>query len=123
VSLLIDTGVLIDVLRRDERPLDFLEALLDVPTASEVTRVELIQGLRSPERRDAERLMNAIGWIPLTEPIARHAGRLGRRWRASHQGVGVADLVIAATANLHGLELATTNVRHFPMLEGLRAPY
>jgi predicted nucleic acid-binding protein len=35
----------------------------------------------------------------------------------------VADLVIAATANLHGLELATTNVRHFPMLEGLRAPY
>lgn len=123
MSLLLDTGVLVDALRRDDRALDFLEALPDIPSASEVTRVELIQGLRSSERRDAERLMSSMGWIPLTEPIGRHAGRLGRRWRASHQGIGVADLVIAATADLHGLDLATTNVRHFPMLEGLQAPY
>ncbi|CAN5512008.1 type II toxin-antitoxin system VapC family toxin [soil metagenome] len=123
MNVLLDTGVLIDALRRDDRALDFLEALSDVPAATEVTRVELVQGLRSPERRDAERLMSTIGWIPLTEPIARLAGRLGRRWRASHRGIGVADLVIAATVDLHGLELATTNVRHFPMLEGLQAPY
>ena len=62
-------------------------------------------------------------WIPLDEPIARRAGDLGRRWRASHRGIATADLVIAATALEHELDLATLNVRHFPMFEKLGSPY
>ena len=31
--------------------------------------------------------------------------------------------VIAATALEHGLDLATLNVRHFPMFDGLAPPY
>jgi predicted nucleic acid-binding protein len=46
-----------------------------------------------------------------------------RRHRRSHAAIGVADYLIAATADTEGLELATLNVKHFPMFPGLRAPF
>ena len=70
----------------------------------------------------AERLFRTIRWIPVDEPISRRAGELGRRWDRHRPGIGLADLVIAATAEQLDAQLATTNVRHFPMFE-LRAPY
>lgn len=33
------------------------------------------------------------------------------------------DYFIAATADVKGLELATLNVRHYPMFKGLRSPF
>ena len=91
--------------------------------AAEITRVEVLRGVRSGERRLTERLLGSLRWIPLDEPIARRAGDLGRRWRASYRTLPTADLVIAATAIEHGLDLATLNVRHFPMFEMLVPPY
>jgi hypothetical protein len=63
-----------------------------------------------------------LSWIAVDEQIARHAGNLGGAWRRSH-GLATADLVIAATVEVVGGELATSNVRHFPMFAGLEAPY
>jgi predicted nucleic acid-binding protein len=83
----------------------------------------VIQGLRSAERRAAAKLFSLIEWIPVTEAIAQRAGELGRRWRRSHPGIGVADLAIAATAEQIEANLATRNVKHFPMFGSLRAPY
>ena len=37
--------------------------------------------------------------------------------------IGLADYLVAATADLHGLPLATLNVKHFPMFDDLRAPF
>jgi predicted nucleic acid-binding protein len=81
------------------------------------------RGLRSAERPATERLFHALDWSPLDEVIARGAGELGLEYRRSRAGIATADLVIAATAQLRGLELATANVRHYPMFPGLRAPY
>lgn len=50
-------------------------------------------------------------------------GELMRTYRRSHVGVGTADYLIAATAEVHGAELATLNVRHFPMFPDLRPPF
>ena len=58
---------------------------------------------------------------PLT--VLLGAGELGRACRRSHHGIGTVDLVIAATVQELGLELATGNVKHFPMFPGLRPPY
>jgi len=33
------------------------------------------------------------------------------------------DYLIAATAEVQGFELATLNVKHFPMFQGLRPPF
>jgi predicted nucleic acid-binding protein len=88
-----------------------------------VSRVEVLQGLRSSERAGAERLFALMRWIPVDEPIARAAGELGRRYRRSHAGVEVSDLIVAATAEQFDLPLATANAKHYPMFRGLRPPY
>jgi predicted nucleic acid-binding protein len=123
VSVLCDTSVIIDVLRGFPPAVAWARSLSEPPTCSEVTRVEVVRGLRTDERRATERLFGAITWIGLDEAIARRAGELGRTWRRSHQGIATADLIIAATAAEHGHELATLNVKHFPMVPGLRSPY
>ena len=123
MSVVLDTTVLIDVLRGHSPAVSYLVALDEVPLCSEVTRVEVMRGLRTAERGPAEQLFARLRWIPLDEAVARSAGELGRRIRRSHGGIGVADLVIAATAEEVGLPLVTTNVRHFPMVGSVTRPY
>ena len=123
MSVVFDTSILIDVLRGDSAALGYVRGVTDVPTCSEVTRIEVTRGLRSRERTSAEQLFRTLHWVPLDEPIARRAGELGRRWDRHRPRVSLADLVIAATAEQIDGELATANVRHFPMFEDLQAPY
>jgi predicted nucleic acid-binding protein len=121
--IVLDTTVLIDVLRGDQPAVNWLSRVAEVPRCSELTRIEVLRGLRSAERAAAERLFGALVWVPVLEPIAREAGELGRRYRRSHNGIGTVDLVVAATANQLGARVATANVRHYPMFRGLRSPY
>lgn len=123
MSVVLDTTVLIDHLRASVAAHDYLAGLDDRPICSEISRIEVLQGLRSAERRAADRLFALVRWVPVDDVIARRAGELGRRWRRSHPGIGVADLAIAATAEHLDALLATRNVKHFPMFKGLRAPY
>jgi len=123
VSALLDTSIVVDVLRQHGSALKFTGSLDESPTCSELTRVEIMKGLRSAERSPTEILFRTFTWIGVDESIARRAGELGRIYRRSHSGIGIPDLIIAATAQELGLELATMNVRHFPMFKGLRAPY
>jgi predicted nucleic acid-binding protein len=123
VSLVFDTSVVIDILRSDPAALDYVTGVQEVPICSEVTRIEVIRGLRSPERTATEQFFRAIAWVPVDEPLARRAGELGRRWSRHQPGISLADLAIAATTEQVDAELATTNVRRFPMFEGLQAPY
>ena len=123
MSVVLDTSVLIDHLRASAAATEYLANLDGRPSCSEISRIEVIQGLRSSERRAADRLFALIAWIPVSETVARRAGELGRQWRRSHSGIGVADLAIAATAEGVDASLATRNLRHFPMFEGLCAPY
>lgn len=123
MSIVFDTSILIDVLRGDAAALRYVRRVTDVPTCSEVTRIEVTRGLRRSERTGAEQLFRTLRWLPLDEPIARRAGELGRRWDRHRPGISLADLVVAATAEQVDAELATANVRHFPMFEGLQPPY
>ena len=120
--IVLDTTVLIDVLRGHRPALEYLRSLDAVPACSEITRVEVMRGIRSRERDAVEQLMRSLRWISVDEQIARRAGGLGRTWRRSHR-LASADLVIGATAQELSAGLATANVRHFPMFEGLKPPY
>ena len=119
----LDTTVVIDHLRGVPAAGDYLRVLPAVPTCSEITRAEVLQGLRRAERRAAEALFTVLHWADVDERITRRAGGLGRRYRRSHPGLALADLVIAATALELGQPLATLNVKHFPMFPRLRPPY
>jgi len=120
--IVLDTTVLIDVLRGHRPALEYLRSLDEPPACSEVTRVEVVRGLRHRERDAAEGLMRTMRWSAVDEQVARRAGSLGRTWRRSH-ALATADLIIAATAQELGAELATSNTRHFPMFAGLTPPY
>ena len=123
MSVVLDTSVLVDHLRALPEATGYLLDLEERPVCSEISRIEVLQGLRSAERRAAEQLFSLVRWVPIDGVIARRAGELGRRWRRSHSGIGVADLAIAATAEHLDAGLATRNVKHFPMFEGLQPPY
>jgi predicted nucleic acid-binding protein len=121
--IVVDTTVPIDLLRGHQPAIDWARALDRRMVASELTRTEILRGLRSHERGAAERLFAGMRWVGVTEAIARRAGELGRTWRRSHGRLGTVDLVIAATAVELDAPLATANVRHFPMFQGLQPPY
>lgn len=123
MSVVFDTSIVIDILRKDQAALDYVMGVREVPACSEVTRVEVMRGLRSAEHTAAEQLFRAVRWVAVDEPLARRAGELGRRWDRHRPGISLADLVVAATAEQVDAVLATTSVRHFPMFEGLQPPY
>lgn len=124
---LIDTGVAIDHLRGTTpaatRLIDgFLEAGEDL-VSSELVRFELLAGVRPREVAALETFFRTTVWLPVTEDVASEAGSLARKYRRSHSDIDDVDYLIASTALILGCDLLTTNVRHFPMVRGLLAPY
>ncbi len=91
--------------------------------ASEITRLEVLTGMRPAEEDATRSLLSTLRWHPVDADVAEDAGVLGRRWLPSHHNIDSADLAIAATAIRTGSELLTRNVRHFPMFLGLAPPY
>jgi predicted nucleic acid-binding protein len=64
-----------------------------------------------------EKLVRAVD-----EAIAARAGILRRDFGKSH-GTGLADAIIAATAEERQAQLVTLNKKHFPMLNDVIVPY
>lgn len=125
MTALVDTSVLIDYLRGDQGAAELLEReRVAAPLhASEITRLEVLAGMRVGEERATRSLLSSLTWHPVDSDVAEEAGRLGRRWLPTHRGIDGADLAIAATAIRTGSRLLTCNVRHFPMFTDLQAPY
>lgn len=123
---LVDTTVAIDHLRGNASATGLLRRLIasdETLAASEIVRFELIAGVRKSEVATLERFFVALSWVPVDEQVSRTAGALARENRRAHSGIDDSDYLIAATALLLDAELLTTNVRHFPMLAGLRTAY
>ncbi|CAN5216834.1 type II toxin-antitoxin system VapC family toxin [soil metagenome] len=123
---LIDTTIAVDYLRGVDAAVELLERLLgseEPVVASELVRFELLAGAREPELGALARFFSALAWAPVDDEVARVSGLLARRHRRSNTGIDDADYLIAGTAIVLDAELLTTNVRHFPMLTGLRSPY
>jgi predicted nucleic acid-binding protein len=121
--MLFDTTVLVDYLRGKDEARRLLEAYGRKPNISAVSTLELYAGLRG--RRDeqqTEQFLAQAKLLPLTADIAKRAGVFVRLYSASH-AVGSMDAIIAATAEHHGLKLATLNVKRFPMFPKLKRPY
>lgn len=124
--ILVDSDVLIAHLRGLPTAEAWLSATRRAsgPLAvSAVTLTEISGGMRSAERSAVWRLLATLRVQDVDELVARRAGELMRQYRRSHTGIGLGDYLIGATADVRGLELATLNVRHFPMIAGLRAPF
>jgi len=124
--IVVDTSVLIDHLRRRDSAPQAIDAAFgrgeDI-LASVISKVEIITGMRTHERRSTRNLFDLIQWVPLDDATAELAGEYGRLYGRSHAGIEPPDYVIAATATQLGAELWTRNAKHFPMFPDLEAPY
>ncbi|MBW8877557.1 MAG: type II toxin-antitoxin system VapC family toxin [Acidobacteria bacterium] len=121
--ILVDTDVLIDYLRGLPAAVDFLESLDEPLLISSMTVAELYAGVREGEERQVlDLFVHAFEVIPIDDEIAVRGGLLRRKYQASH-GTGLADALIAATADRRRAQLITLNGRHYPMLSNLKVPY
>jgi len=118
VSILLDTTVLIDVLRGRPRTIKRLQALRqrgDVPFTTPINVEEIHRGLRDSERATAIRLFDGLR----IAPVGRLEGVQAGDWRRDHASKGAtltqADCLIAAVAVAIGVPLATGNPKHFPI--------
>lgn len=124
--LVVDTSVLIDHLRRDERAVRRLRAVAEsTDELWSVTpiRTEIYAGAREPEEEAIAELLAELRWLDVTIALADAAGRMASSYRRSHPGVDTVDYLLAAATQELGAHLLTQNVKHFPMIQGLEPAY
>ena len=120
-ALLLDTTVLIDVLRGRPGAVERLRREAggrEAPWTCAVNVEETVRGLRASEADAARLLFDGLRIAPL----GREQGSLAGAWRRAFAERGVtlaqADCLVAAAAVGVGATLATGNPKDFPM-EGL----
>lgn len=121
-QVLLDTDVLIDYLRDYDAAVEYLESLSQPLLVSVITVAELYSGVREGQERNVlDQFMRAFDKIPIDDNIAMKAGLIRRQYGPSH-GVGLADALVAATAEVNNAKVAMLNKNHFPMIKTV-VPY
>ena len=116
--LLLDTNILIDVLRGEAVALSWLERQPS-PRISVITWIEVLVGCREGEADAVRGWLESFPRLPLDHAISSETVRL----RQQH-GLKVPDAIILATARCSQLALATRNSRDFPLsMGGVLHPY
>lgn len=119
---LVDTSVISELMRRQPSAdvvswIHAIDAISGTLSLSAVTVDEIVYGLsRRPNPAKLvwfDRFVNRHHVVDVTETIARRAGEMRALLAARGQVRSQADMLIAATAQVHALALITRNVRDF----------
>ncbi|WP_446009114.1 PIN domain-containing protein [Candidatus Electrothrix sp.] len=120
---LVDTDILIDFFRGNEQAKAFIRSNFDSIILSSITVAELYAGVREgDERTNLNEFIELVPVVSVTDEIAVQGGLLKKDYARSH-GTGLADAIIAATAQTCDAILCTLNRKHFPMIQDLKIPY
>ncbi|TAL43795.1 MAG: type II toxin-antitoxin system VapC family toxin [Methylovulum sp.] len=119
--VIIDTDILIDISRNNEKAIVHLENLEtnSLLAVSLITQMELLVGCRNKQEAVfLDKFLKRFQIIKLNENISMIAVDLLRQYRLSH-GLLMPDALIAATALSLGSGLATKNQRDYQFIENL----
>ncbi len=124
--LLLDTDVMIDVMRRYQPALVWLQESAVAPIALPgLVAMELIQGCR--RRDEQQRIENGLRRYPLYWPMQTDCTRALADFSNFHlsHGLGLLDALIAETAVGLNLPLVTFNEKHYRVISNLQTvqPY
>jgi predicted nucleic acid-binding protein len=115
-GIVLDTSILIELLRSNRRIQARLDALLDsgyAMTTSTACIAELHGGLRTGEEAVTSQLIATLDCLPVTLSIAIRAGQIKVARSKTGRTHGIVDMMIAATALEFGYSIATENKRDF----------
>jgi predicted nucleic acid-binding protein len=120
MKLLLDTSVLIDVLRRRNQRREFIAELVQAGhllSTATLNVAELFAGMRANEEAQAEMLLAGLEVYELSGSGARLAGKFKNAWSRKGRTLTLADTIVAAIAVEQACQLLTDNQRDFPMPE------
>lgn len=109
MKVLLDSVVLIDHFNSVGAATSYLKEIQGEAAISVITRAEVLCGLDPAAADLGLRLLDRFPTLSIDRDVADLAAKLRRshRWR-------LPDAFQAALAQLHGLQLATRNLRDFP---------
>lgn len=114
---LIDTDIIIWVLRGNEKYEKFLQDLKNKGSLSisTITISETYMNIFPSEIIKTENVLNELQTWDVTLAIAKLAGLYWQEYIKRLKNLSLTDCLIAATANVNDLTLVSLNIRHFPM--------
>jgi predicted nucleic acid-binding protein len=120
MRILLDTSVLIDVLRMRHGRRELLAELTrggNTLATTVLNVAELYAGMRPQEEAQTERFLDALDCYELTTAAARLAGTLKNKYARKGRTLTLADTMVAAIAIERRCTLMTDNRKDFPMPE------
>lgn len=122
-AILVDTDVLIDFLRGNDKAITFIEKFSPHIILSPIVVAELYAGVKGANELSVlDNFVSLFRVVPIDFEIAKAGGLYKRDFGKSH-GVGLADAILAATADKENAELKTLNIKHYPMIKGIKSAY
>ncbi|MFP4641238.1 MAG: type II toxin-antitoxin system VapC family toxin [Dehalococcoidia bacterium] len=120
---LLNTDILVDFFRDYSKAVSLVNAHADRIILSSIVVAELYAGAKGDkEQAVLEDFFSIFRIVPVTAGIARAGGLYKRDYGKSH-GVGLADAILAATAEAENADLMTLNTKHYPMVKSLKPAY
>ncbi len=117
--MLLDSDILIDIVRGYAPALAWLNALPELPNASGIAAMELCAGCKNAtQMRETQEFLSLFALLCPSAEALKSALDIFVLLRLSH-GLGVLDCQIAATAIERNIPLATFNIKHFRAVPGL----
>lgn len=122
-AILVDTDVLIDFLRGNDQAITFIDKFSPHIILSPIVVAELYAGVKGANELSVlDNFVSLFRVVPIDSEIAKAGGLYKRDFGKSH-GVGLADAILAATADKENAELKTLNTKHYPMIRGIKTAY
>ncbi len=126
ILTIVDTDILIDAARNTPEAVACLAGVQEhsVAAISVITQMELLAGCRNKaEQRHAERFLQQLHVLKLTEQVSDRAVDLLRQYRLRY-GLAIPDALIAATAITLNQPFISKNQRDYRFIKGLQLlPY
>jgi len=127
-SVCLDTDILIDHLRGDERATRQIEELENdgnLLSTTTINAFELYYGAQKTKEREenigaVRQLLYRLLLLDFNERAAEKAGEIAARLEKDGDSVGFRDILIGATAITNDSELLTRNIHHFERIHDVR---
>ena len=117
--ILLDTNVLIEILKNNRQTIQKIESFTQPLAVSSISVMELYYGaLNKAELHKLEKFVSLFSVIHINEQISASSVKLVKAYAKSHH-LDIPDSLIASTALTQKCKLHTYNLKDFKYIDGI----